>query len=392
MLNRRRSKSAVSPEQSASPTAAEQGFVPSAGESVLVMLVPDRATGTVRPRVQDPRLPALTVTDQGVTRGDGIFETMMATATGAGAGAGADAGANGQRVGNDGGGYHLRKSAAHLARLTASAEVTQIPVPVESDWRAAIAAGLEAFGAANPGRSAVVKLVATRGPEAAPGGGHYGGGLDAGGLGSSAPSGAAAVEQLTGTYWVLVSPVSEASTESREHGLKVLFLDRGYESGVQERAPWLLLGAKTLSYAVNMAAMRYAKAQGADDVIFTSSDGKVLEGPTSTVLMARRIPRADGTEGVELVTPLRRNGILPGTSQGVIFAAAERAGWELGYGPLVPDDLLDADGVWLVSSVRLVAPITELDGVQVPVDQELTEQLSAFLAEDRDPGSHGPLD
>ena len=172
----------------------------------------------------------------------------------------------------------------------------------------------------------------------------------------------------------------------------MLLLDRGYESGVQERAPWLLLGAKTLSYAVNMAAMRYAKSQGADDVIFTTSDGKVLEGPTSTVLMARRVPRADGTEGVELITPLRRNGILPGTSQGVIFAAAEREGWELGYGPLVPDDLLDADRLWLVSSVRLVAPVTHLDGVELPVDHELTEQLTAFLAEDLDPGAHGPVD
>lgn len=362
------------PTEHTAPTT--QSFVPEAGGSVLVMLTPDRASGTVTAQVQDPRLPALTVTDQGVTRGDGIFETLMATP--------------GQ--GQDGAGFHLRKSAAHLARLAASAEATQIPVPSEQDWRDGIAAGLEAFAAGNPGRAAVVKLVATRGPEAAPGGGHYGGGLDAGGLDPSTPSGPARVEQLTGTYWALVSPVSEASSHARETGLKVLLLDRGYESGVQERAPWLLLGAKTLSYAVNMAAMRHAKSQGADDVIFTSSDGKVLEGPTSTVLMARRVPRADGTQGVELITPLRRNGILPGTSQGVIFAAAERAGWELGYGPLVPDDLMDADGLWLVSSVRLVAPVTHLDGVELTVDHELTEQLSAFLAEDLDPGSHGPVD
>ena len=50
--------------------------------------------------------------------------------------------------------------------------------------------------------------------------------------------------------------------------------------------PWLLAGAKTLSYAVNMAALRHAERHGAGDVIFVSSDGYVLEGPRSTVVIA----------------------------------------------------------------------------------------------------------
>ena len=69
--------------------------------------------------------------------------------------------------------------------------------------------------------------------------------------------------------------------------------------------------------------------------MFTSADGYLLEGPTSTLLIARR--GADGTR--RLVTPLRQQGILAGTSQSVIFAAAQAEGWALGYGPLVPADL-----------------------------------------------------
>ena len=166
--------------------------------------------------------------------------------------------------------------------------------------------------------------------------------------------------------------------------LRVLLLDRGIDSQAPERSPWLLTGAKTLSYAVNMAALRYARAHGADDVVFTSADGYLLEGPTSTVLIVRT--GADGTR--RLLTPLRQKGILAGTSQAVIFAAAGAAGWELGYGPLVPADLQGAEGVWLVSSVRGVLPVRAVDGVEIPVDHELTGMLQAHLDADGDPGRH----
>ncbi|GGO47704.1 4-amino-4-deoxychorismate lyase [Citricoccus zhacaiensis] len=374
-------------------------FVPGPGESVVVYLEPDAGPASsasspgsadgpadgpgVSLRVDDPRRPAILVTDQGLTRGDGVFETMTAVAT-EGSGSGSGTGAP----------FRVRKEDSHLARLATSAEALEIPLPPAPAWRQAAAAGLDAFAAGNPGVDAVVKLVATRGPEGAPGGGHYvRGAADVGSDGELAEAtepGLLAPPHLTGTYWVLVSPVSRGLAAARERGLKVLLLDRGVDSGVAERAPWLLMGTKSLSYAVNMAALRYAASQGADDVIFTSSDGQVLEGPTSTVLMARRIPQQDGSTGIELITPLRSSGILPGTSQGTIFAAAQAAGWQLGYGPLEPSDLVDADGVWLVSSVRLVAPVTHLDGEEILQDPELTELLNGFLAEDREPGEHGP--
>jgi 4-amino-4-deoxychorismate lyase len=134
------------------------------------------------------------------------------------------------------------------------------------------------------------------------------------------------------------------------------------------------MGAKTLSYAVNMAALRYAKKLGADDVIFTSSDGIVLEGPTSTVLIAHR----DG-DTKRLITPTLETGILPGTTQGAIFAAAREAGWELGYGPLTPENLLDAEGVWLVSSVRLLTPVNSIDGTAIARDGQLHAELTAMV-------------
>ena len=84
-----------------------------------------------------------------------------------------------------------------------------------------------------------------------------------------------------------------------------------------------------------------------------------------------------------LITPHLDTGILPGTTQGALFAAAKAAGWELGYGPVTPADLLDADAVWLISSLRLLAPVNTIDGAEIGTAANraaLTEELSALLA------------
>ncbi|MFC3300444.1 aminodeoxychorismate lyase [Arthrobacter agilis] len=287
--------------------------------TVLVFLDPAHDDG----RLVDATQPQLLATDLGATRGDGIFESMLAV---------------------DG---TPRKEQAHLDRLASSAAALDLTVPGADAWSRAIRTGLGAFAEAEPDRThAVVKLVATRGVE---------------GAGQA-------------TAWVQVAPVPAATLAQREAGLKVLFLERGYDSTVAQRAPWLLMGAKTLSYAVNMAAIRYAKAQGADDVIFTSSDGKVLEGPTSTVLLAYD---RDGRR--TLLTPQLESGILAGTSQSALFVAAKEQGWELGYGPLEPHHLLEADAVWLISSIRLLAPVLSLDGQELRTSAALTAELTGLV-------------
>ena len=287
-------------------------------------------------RVADASKPQLLVTDLGVTRGDGVFETMLAV------------------------GGTVRKMQAHLDRLAGSAEALDLVIPAADDWQRAIATAVAGHRSEHPPADPatdelVVKLVVTRGAE-----------------GAAAP-----------TAWVQASPAGAAGRRQRETGIDVILLDRGYDSDVAERAPWLLLGAKTLSYAVNMAALRHAHKQGADDVIFLSADGRVLEGPTSTVLLAHVEKSDDGTQVKRLITPRLDSGILPGTSQGALFAAAKAAGWELGYGPLEPQDLFDADAVWLISSVRLLAPVNRIDGREIgtpALQKELTAELGELFA------------
>ena len=49
-----------------------------------------------------------------------------------------------------------------------------------------------------------------------------------------------------------------SSRRQRQSGVRVLLLDRGFTVDAATTSPWLLAGAKTLSYGVNMAALRYA--------------------------------------------------------------------------------------------------------------------------------------
>ena len=308
--------------------------------TVLVFLDPAFDGG----RVADASQPQLMATDLGATRGDGVFESLLAV------------------------GGRPRKIQAHLTRLAGSARLLELDIPAEDAWRRAVETAIREFRGQEPAAAAaggtgqdevVVKLIVTRGPE-----------------GAAAP-----------TCWVQASAPAAAGRRQRQTGIDVILLDRGYDSEVGERAPWLLLGAKTLSYAVNMAALRYAHRQGADDVIFTSADGRVLEGPTSTVLLAHLETSDDGAGGVRtirrLITPQLDSGILPGTSQGALFTAAKAAGWELGYGPLEPKDLLDADAVWLISSIRLLAPVNHIDGQEIGTPElrrQLTGELNALFA------------
>lgn len=255
----------------------------------------------------------LSVFDHGPARGDGVFETIGVV------------------------GRHPQSVDAHLERLAASADALDLPQPNLAQWRIAI----ERVVAELPGEGqSAVRLVLTRGTAA---GGP--------------------------TAWISTTPASAGFPE-RETGISVVLLDRGLASDVQDRSPWLLAGAKTLSYAVNMAALREARRRGADDVLFVSSDGYVLEGPTSTL-----VARIGGT----YVTPPASSGILAGTTQLALWEHLGEQGMPHEYRMLTPDQLVEADAVWLLSSVRLAAPVTAIDGRPLVVDAARTASFNEAL-------------
>lgn len=266
----------------------------------------------------DAAAPALSVGELSTQRGDGVFESIGVV---------------------DG---HAQEVVPHLERLAHSARLCDLPVPNLAQWRQAVDRAAEECGEGE----AVIKLILSRGVEHGP----------------------------TPTAWVTAAPAADFGAV-RERGVRVVTLDRGYDLGAAERAPWLLLGAKTLSYAVNMAALREARRRGADDAIFLSSDGFVLEAPTASLILRF---------GDRFVTPAPNGGILHGTTQLSVYEHLSARGFEVGYDRIPASDLPRADAAWLVSSVRLAAAITAVDGTPLPVDRELTYELNEYLLSPRD--------
>jgi 4-amino-4-deoxychorismate lyase len=282
--------------------------------------------------IHPPDTPLLYADDLAALRGDGVFETLLI---------------------RDGAACLLD---AHLQRLTRSAERMELPAPDLRAWRHGIDVAVRQWLSRSTDEGAL-RLIYSRGQESGPG-----------------PSG-----------YVMVTPLPERVAAARRDGVAAMTLDCGV-SAVTEAMPWLLAGAKTLSYAVNMAALRYAARHGADDVIFVSADGYILEGPRSTVVIALKDDAPGSARNRCLVTPPPSYPILRGTTQQALFEVAQAKGYDCDYRPLRLADLPAAQGIWLVSSITLAARVHTLDGdARAPggMDAEFLELVDAAVTSDR---------
>lgn len=110
-----------------------------------------------------------------------------------------------------------------------------------------------------------------------------------------------------------------------------------------------MTGAKTLSYGPNLAATIEAKSRGFDDAVLLGSGEVVLEGPTFSLAWVR-----DG----KLFTPSLDSQILESITREATLEAADRIGVETTIGRFHRNDLMEADEVFVMSTVREVMPAT----------------------------------
>ena len=280
-----------------------------------VIYVVEPFGGSVRRHM--PNLPLVYWDDAAVTRGDGIFESLLV---------------------RDGKAANLPR---HAERFRHSAQALNLPEPPMHKWEEATALAIaEFYGPAGAGDTGGSPLEAkctwtyTRGRAS-----------------TGVP-----------TAWVAVQEIPEDVVAQRAKGVKVMSTPRLWQ--VAEELP-----AKTLNYAATMATLRLARERGFDDVIFTDPDtGQVLEGATSTVVAVK---------GTKLRTPAGK-GILPGTTQAALFEYASEQGYRCKAKELNLSYLEEADSVWLVSSVRTAVRVTRLDDTKLKAPAN-AEEIRALI-------------
>lgn len=281
----------------------------------MFLLLVDPHTGETTPA--DLGTPLLAADDLSAIRGDGIFEAALL---------------------RDG---EIHALDLHLRRFANSARLMDLKGASTEVWEPALREA--ATAAADPGGDRIIRWFLSRGRE-----------------GEDIPRG-----------WIIVGPVPQSTLDERENGLSTVTLTHGTPAGISNEAPWLLIGAKSLSYAVALAATRFAQARGAGDAIYLTTDGFILEAPRANVIIAR---------GRTLLTPDPDLGLLHGTTQQFLFERATAAGWDCRYARLRWEDLFENDGVWLVSSTRMAVRVHTINGTPIHMEPELEREIRDLMA------------
>jgi branched-chain amino acid aminotransferase len=254
--------------------------------------------------------PVLLANDHGLTVGDGVFETAKIL--------------NGEV-------YALTR---HLRRLGRSATGLGLPEPDTERLRRGIRELLSADGPIPFGR---LRITVTGGP---------------GPLGS---------ERVAGAATQILQAVAQDPPPSSCAVIVAPWVRN-------ERSP--VAGLKTTSYAENVVALSYAKAQGASEALLANTRGELCEGTGSNVFVA-----VDG----ELVTPPLFSGALAGISRELLLEWSVEAGHPIREHTLPLDVLGDAPEVLLTSSIRDVQPVHSLDGRELSAPGELgTRAIELF--------------
>ncbi len=213
----------------------------------------------------------------------------------------------------------------HLNRLKRSARRLQIPI---DEARLPTAADVAALVAANGLADGLLRLTASGGR----------------------------LPDLTSTLWMTARPLPP---ELPRAGYRVV--DAPWAVAVDD----VLCRHKTLNYWSKRFAYDHALNQGADEAIFTSTDGRFWEGSRSNLFLI--LDR-------QLVTPPASGPIVPGILRQLVLDQAESVG-------LMPREtnvnacLIDAaDAIFLTNSVRGLIPVYDwVDRNYRPTDPDFAQ-------------------
>ncbi|MCS7182064.1 MAG: aminotransferase class IV, partial [Thermoanaerobaculum sp.] len=126
--------------------------------------------------------------------------------------------------------------------------------------------------------------------------------------------------------------------------------------------PHPLTGHKTVSVGPAQYLHRQALTRGLDGVLFYDRDGTVLETATANVFALLR---------GELLTPPAPPLALPGVMRAFCLERLRQWGVPVREQPFLLEELPEAEGAFLTSSLAGGVPVREVDGQAIPVGEKL---------------------
>lgn len=155
-----------------------------------------------------------------------------------------------------------------------------------------------------------------------------------------------------------------------EQGVKVIFLQEERSDGRP------LTYIKSADLLDTVSALKRAEAKGAFEGIWLNCKGQIMEGTRSNIFFIKH--------GV-IHTPSLENGCLAGTRRQIIREMAAELKLPFLEGNYLPQDLLQADEVFLSNALMGVMPVSQMeDRIFIRPTAEsitalLTERIETFL-------------
>jgi branched-chain amino acid aminotransferase len=172
---------------------------------------------------------------------------------------------------------------------------------------------------------------------------------------------------------IIGRPVSPLPPEAYRDGIKIALVSvrRNLRTALDPRA-------KTGNYLNSVMAVKEARQTGAQEAVMLDHQDNVTEGASSNVF---------AVFGKLIATPPLDVGILKGVTRTVIFEVAKRMGLRMVEMRFAAEALLEADEVFITSSVREIVPVAKVDdrtigaGHPGSVYQQLREGFDAYVRE-----------
>ncbi len=125
---------------------------------------------------------------------------------------------------------------------------------------------------------------------------------------------------------------------------------------------------KTINYAENILARRWASSSGYNEGLFVNTDGHLIEGTVTNLFVFN---------GESLVTPPLEDGLLPGVVRRAVLELARSNGISAMETSLLPEDLFHSREAFLTNSLLGIMPLVEIEGH--PVGNGLPGPLTSSL-------------